>query len=86
MFQYHIIDKTRAVTKCDLTLYQTTISLANPNSKDTCNSKIEIHFGHDRKHCGKRRQCWSPAFSQFPMFSKGFIYRVVKSQACVGKS
>ena len=26
-----------------------------------------------RKHCGKRRKCWLPAFSPFPtMFSKGF--------------
>ena len=28
-------------------------------------------FGKGRKHCGKRRKCWLPAFSPFPtMFSK----------------
>ena len=33
-----------------------------------------------RKHCGKRRKCWLPAFSPFPtMFSKGVIVRVVKA-------
>ena len=38
----------------------------------------------DRKHCGKRRKCWLPAFSPFPtMFSKDFIYRVVKSRDCM---
>ena len=39
------------------------------------------------KHCEKRRKCWLPAFSPFPtMFSKGFLYRVVKSRDCVVKS
>ena len=34
-----------------------------------------------RKHCGKRRKCWLPAFSPFlTMFSKGFFCKVVKSQ------
>ena len=28
--------------------------------------KTEIHFGVGRKHCGKRRKCWLPAFSPFP--------------------
>ena len=38
----------------------------------------------DIKHCGKRRKCWLPAFSPFPtMFSKGFLYRVVKSRDIV---
>ena len=38
------------------------------------------------KHYGKRRKCWLPAFSPFPlMFSKGFSYRVVKSQDCLVK-
>ena len=27
-----------------------------------------------RKHCGKKRKCWLPAFSPFPtMFSKAFF-------------
>ena len=31
-----------------------------------------------RKHFGKRRKCWLPAFSPFPkMFSKAFLYRVI---------
>ena len=28
--------------------------------------KTEICFGKGRKHCGKRRKCWLPAFSPFP--------------------
>ena len=32
---------------------------------------IDIRVGKGRKHCGKRRKCWFPAFSPFPtMFSK----------------
>ena len=42
--------------------------------------KIEISFSEGRKHCGKRRKCWLPAFSPFPrMFSKGFLFSVFKS-------
>ena len=48
--------------------------------------RIEMCFRMDRKHCGKRRKRWFPAFSPFPMFSKGFFLRVVKSQDCVVKS
>ena len=30
-----------------------------------------------KKHCGKRRKCWLPAFSPCPtMFSKGFFFVV----------
>ena len=41
-------------------------------------------FGKGRKHCGKRRKCWLPAFSPFStMFSKVFFHRVVtKSGLC----
>ena len=40
-----------------------------------------------RKHCGKRRKCWLPAFSPFPtMFSKGFFFRVLKSPDRVVKN
>ena len=43
-----------------------------------------LKFGKGRKHCGKMRSCWLPAFSPFPtMFSKGFFLRVVKSRDCV---
>ena len=31
--------------------------------------------GMIRKHCGKRRKCWLPAFSPFPtMFSTPFFF------------
>ena len=44
----------------------------------------KFFFGMGRKLCGKRRKCWSPAFSPFPtMFSKGLFFRVVKSLDCV---
>ena len=44
-------------------------------------------FLSGRKHCGKRRKCWLPAFAHFPtMFSKAFFIRVVKSLDCVVKS
>ena len=42
--------------------------------------RTESCFWKGRKHCWKRRKCWLPAFSPFSaMFSKGFIYRDVKS-------
>ena len=48
--------------------------------------KAEILFGLGKKHCGKRRKCWLPAFSPFPtMFSKGFFFRVIRSWDCVVK-
>ena len=38
----------------------------------------------NRKHCGKMRKCWLPAFSPFPtIFSKAFFSRGVKSRNCV---
>ena len=44
-----------------------------------CDPNGRICAGQDRKHCGKRRKCWLPAFSSFPtMFSKGPFFRVVK--------
>ena len=40
-----------------------------------------------RKHRGKKRKCWLPAFSSFPtMFSKALCVKVVKSRDCVVKS
>ena len=40
-----------------------------------CELKTEICYGISRKHCGKRRKCWLPAFSVFPtMFSKAFHF------------
>ena len=57
------------------------------DGKINVTEKLKIVLGRVEKHCGKRRKCWSPAFSPFPtMFSKGFLYRVVKSRDCVVKS
>ena len=45
--------------------------------------KLKLCWG---KHAGKKRKCWSPAFSPFPtMFSKVFFSRGVKSRNCVVK-
>ena len=55
--------------------------------QNKCDSKTQICSGKGRKHCGKRRKCWLPAFSPFPtMYSKGYFLRVVKSGDCVEKS
>ena len=57
------------------------------DDKINVTEKIKFCIGKGRKHVGKRRKCWSPAFSPFPtMFSKGFFPRVVKSRDCVVKS
>ena len=33
-------------------------------------------YDKSRKHCGKRRKSWLPAFSSFPtVFSKAFFFR-----------
>ena len=76
----------------ELTLYQTETILHRSKLKtlagDRINvdSKFEICFGNDRKHCEKRRKCWLPAFSPFPtMFSKAVLSRVVKSRDCLVK-
>ena len=51
-----------------------------------CDSENEFCYGMGEKHCGKRRKCWSPAFSPFPtMFSKDFFHRSDKSRDCVVK-
>ena len=43
------------------------------DDKINMNKKIENCFVKGRKHCGKRRKCWKPAFSPFPtIFSKDF--------------
>ena len=49
--------------------------------------KLKKCFVKVKKHCGKRRKCWLPAFSPFPtMFSKGFsVGGIVKSLDCVVK-
>ena len=50
------------------------------DNKIITTQKFEICIWKSRKHCGKRRKCWLPAFSPFPtMFSKAFFSRGVKS-------
>ena len=54
--------------------------------QNNLDSKVKIRVGKSRKHCGKRRKCWLPAFSHFPTrFSKDFLFRGVKSRDCVVK-
>ena len=49
-------------------------------------TKIVIYvLDMGRKHHGKRRKCWLPAFSPFPTMFKGFFLRVIKIQDCVVK-
>ena len=51
-------------------------------------AKITISLcDKSRKHFGKKRKYWLPAFSSFPtVFSKTFFFRVVKSLDCVVES
>ena len=47
------------------------------------NENLKFGLGKGRKHYGKRRKCWLPAFSPFPtMFSKALCFRSVKSGLC----
>ena len=41
--------------------------------KNKCDSKAEVCSGMIRKHCGKRRKCWLPAFSPFHNFFESFL-------------
>ena len=57
------------------------------DDKTNVASKQKFFIWIGRKHCGKRRKCWLPAFSPFlTMFSKGYFLMVVKCQDCVIKS
>ena len=45
---------------------------ADDKKKRTKELKLVLKWG--RKHCGKKRKCWLPAFSSFPtMFSSLLI-------------
>ena len=45
------------------------------DDKINVTKKIKISLEKGRKHGGKRRKCWSPAFSPFPtMFSKALFF------------
>ena len=52
--------------------------------QNKCDSiKLWSCHGRSRKHCGKRRKCWLPAFYPFStMFSKPFFFRVVSLGLC----
>ena len=47
--------------------------IVNVTQKD---SKNEICFGKGRKHCGKRKKCWFPAFSF--IFQRSFLLGSLK--------
>ena len=50
--------------------------------QNNSDSKIESYVVKSRKHCGKRRKCWLPAFSPSPtMFSKAFFSRGVNKSS-----
>ena len=52
-----------------------------------CSLSYDFCLQSSRKHCGKRRKCWLPAFSPFPtMFSTVLFPRVIKIRNCVVKS
>ena len=45
--------------------------------QNKCDSKTGNCFGNGKKHCGKRRKCWFPAFSPFPtMFYELYLSQV----------
>ena len=45
---------------------------------------MEVCVRKGRKHCGKRRKCWFPAFSYFPtMLLKAFSCKGIKGRFCV---
>ena len=79
------------VNRCKI-LYQMSKLQTCPDGKNLqmkqkiIGSKNENSFGKGRKHSGKRRKGWLPAFSPFPaMFSKGYFLWIVKSQDCVSR-
>ena len=54
------------------------------DSKINVTEKLKFVLGRIKKHCGKRRKCWLPAFSPFlTLFSKGYFLQVVKILDCV---
>ena len=60
-------------------------SIYRPKNKH--DSKFEFCFGKGRKHLGKRRKCWLPAFSPFPtIFPKAFSFKEITSQNFMVKS
>ena len=92
--------KAVAVIRC-LTFYLIIPKFNSlPNDKNLARSKVKefaddkikepemMIYAFDRieNHNGKRRKCWLPPFFPFTkLFSKGFLYRNVKSLDCVLK-
>ena len=49
---------------------------AHADNKNKCDSKFKFCFQKCRKHFGKRRKCWLPAFSPIQkMFSKDLFLK-----------
>ena len=49
-------------------------------------TQILIFFSHlGRKHCGKRRKCWLPAFLLFPHCFQKFLLQGRKKSGLCGK-
>ena len=47
---------------------------SSSRQENKCNSKIEVYTRMSRKHCGKRRKCWLPAFF---FFSNNFFKSIL---------
>ena len=70
-----------------LTLSQTSPCFYESEDKINVTEKLKFVLEKLENMVGKGRKCWLPGFSLFPiMFSKAFLYRVVKNQDCVVKS
>ena len=56
-------------------------------AEDKINVGKKLKNGHGgRKHCGKRRKCWLPAFSPFPtMFFRRFLFYGCEKSGLCGK-
>ena len=94
---FNFLDKFTILSRVkELTLYRMTKQTLDwfklrqtvCRPRNNCELEFEVCFDKSIKHCGKRRKCWSPAFSPFlTMFSKkGFYPKIVKSLDCVVKS
>ena len=85
------LDQSKTLSSANrLTLYQNEKILDWSKLKAFADNKIKFNATEKLKfllerveNTGKRKKCWLPAFSPFPtMFSKEFLYSVVKSGLC----
>ena len=68
-------------------LHVTELKAFADNELNVPRMTISPFFDKSKKHCGKRRKCWIPAFCPFPTaFSKAFFFRVVKNRDYMVKS